>query len=293
MSEGREIDLWGSERVEDLARVMTAGAPHEDLTVDELLTACHEQAGMVWGFRDGHGAIAAGVAHDERKRRFGVIRLLVVHPDHRGSGRGSALLTLAEHWLQERSVEWIEWMGAVPFTLSPGLEPSSPLAAFAARRGYAPRGSLDWYRVPVAFRAPAPSGVTIRRTITDEDVTAVNMFAASLVPRRSDEVARALEHGTCHGAFLDDSGEVTLVGLSCHSVTRAGWCGPVVVAPAFRRRRIGHALLGQVCRDLMIAEFRSLEVPAVDPTADDLQAFIVAAGGERIRTTSTFQRHPA
>ena len=45
-----------------------------------------------------------------------------------------------------------------------------------------------------------------------------------------------------------------------------------------QRRGVGHALLGQVCRDLMIAEFPAAEVHGVDDPA--AEAFLVAAGAQ-------------
>jgi predicted N-acetyltransferase YhbS len=68
-------------------------------------------------------------------------------------------------------------------------------------------------------------------------------------------------------------------------VTRAGWVGPLAVAPDARRRGVGSALLGQICRDLMIAELPEAHVPGiVDPDAD---AFLRAVGAV-VRPT----RHP-
>ncbi len=141
--------------------------------------------------------------------------------------------------------------------------------------------------MPTSFRAAPPTGVVIRRVVHDDDVTAVILAVSAHWPRSSDEVARALDHGTCHGAFVaspadPDGRRGDLIGLGCHSVTRASWVGPLVVAAAERRRGVGHALLAQICRDLMIAEFPTAEVPGLRDAG--AEAFAVAAGGTLLRT---------
>jgi hypothetical protein len=77
------------------------------------------------------------------------------------------------------------------------------------------------------------------------------------------ETERAVEHGCCHGAFADSGpsgADGEAMGFACHSVSRAGWLGPMGTDPERRTAGIGHALVGQVCRDLMIAEYPSTEI---------------------------------
>jgi hypothetical protein len=42
-----ELVPWGADRVDDLVDLMLRAAADEDLTPDELLTACHERSGTV------------------------------------------------------------------------------------------------------------------------------------------------------------------------------------------------------------------------------------------------------
>jgi GNAT superfamily N-acetyltransferase len=135
--------------------------------------------------------------------------------------------------------------------------------------------------------------VVVRRAVRDDDVTTVTLAVASSWPRLSDEVARALDHGTCHAAFTavptdPAAGLGEVVGVGCHSVTRATWVGPLIVRPDRRRSGIGHALLGQICRDLMIADFGAAEVPGI--AADDAEAFLMAAGATRRRDHRTMAK---
>ncbi len=283
------MQQWGAERIDELTALVVASVPDDDLTADELLTACYDQPGVVLGDDDGTAVVALGVGRDADGVLVASLRLLAVHPDRRGSGLGSELLEEAERWASDRGAERLELGGVLPFALWPGVDPSSALVGVAARRGYVDRGELGSFAVPAGFRSDPPAGVAIRRAVRDDDVTAVTLAAASSWARRSDEIARALDHGTCHAAFATtptdpDGVHGEVVGLGCHSVTRATWVGPLVVAPGARRRGVGHALLGQICRDLMIADFPAAEVHGVaDP---DIEAFLGAAGarpGRRYR----------
>jgi GNAT superfamily N-acetyltransferase len=283
------VQQWGAERIDDLTALVAASVPDDDLTADELLTACYDHPGVVLGDSDGTAAVALGVGRDGDGVLVASLRLVAVHPDRRGSGLGSQLLEEAEGWATDRGAERLELGGLLPFALWPGVDPSSALIGVASRRGYADRGELRSFAVPAGFRAVPPAGVAIRRAVRDADVTAVTLAAASSWARRSDEIARALDHGTCHAAFVatptdPDGVHGELVGLGCHSVTRATWVGPLVVEPGARRRGVGHALLGQICRDLMIADFPAAEVHGV--AAPDVEAFLQAAGavpGRRYR----------
>ncbi len=275
------MQQWGADRIEELTALVAAGAPDEDLTADELLTACFEQPGVVLGPSDGTAAVAVGVGRDASGELIASVRLLVVRPDRRGVGLGGSLLDAAERWASERGAERIEIGGALPFPLWPGADASTGLVHLAGARGYEPVREFGSLELPSSFRAQPPEGVVVRRAVRDEDVTAVTLAVAGGWSRLSDEVARALDHGTCHAAFAapptDREGlRGDVLGVGCHSVTRATWVGPLVVRPADRRRGIGHALLAQVCRDLMIADFRTAEVP--DPADPGAEAFVVAAG---------------
>jgi GNAT superfamily N-acetyltransferase len=281
------LQQWGAERIEELTALVGAAAPEDDLTADELLTALYDQPGVVLALDGGSGVVAVGVGRDGS--------LVAVHPDHRRAGVGWALLEAAEGWAADRGAERIELGGLLAFPLWPGVDPASGLVSLAGRRGYVDVGELRAFAVPATFRAPEPVGVTVRRAVHDADVTAVNLAVASNWPRRSDEVARALDHGTCHAAFVASpthlegrGGEV--VGIGCHSITRATWVGPLVVRTEDRRRGVGHALLGQVCRDLMIADFGHAEVPGIAEGDVAAEAFLVAAGASATRSYRTMAR---
>jgi GNAT superfamily N-acetyltransferase len=267
-----EFEPWGADRVDDLVDLLLRVAPHEDLTADELLTACHEQSGLVVATADGESVVSVGTGRDIDGSLVASIRLLAVGREHQRTGRGSALLDHAEDWAAGRGATRIVAGGSLPFGLWPGVPEGSPLESLALARGYVLTTEWDAVEVPVSFRADPPEGVSIRRAVRDEDVTTVMLAAAAKWPRLSDEIARALEHGTCHVALAMSGGEETVVGVGCHSVTRAAWVGPLLVDSPRRRRGTGRALLGQICRDLMIAEFANVVV--ADVPSDEARAFL-------------------
>ncbi len=286
------MDRWGAERIEDLAAFVAEAMPDEDLTADEILTACYEQPGVVLGAADSTGVVAVGVGREPGGALVAVVRLLVVAHDAPGANTALALLRAAETWSSQRGVERVLLGGGLPFLLWPGVEPGGHLEAWALAAGFHPVGDATAHEVDVSFRSEPPDDVEVRRVVRDADVTAVTLAVAAAAPASSDEVARAVDHGTCHGAFArrpaTDPGAPSpddVLGIGCHSVTRAGWVGPLGVRPEQRRRGIGRSLLGQICRDLMIAEFPAAVVPDVDEVGS--AAFVRSSGG---RPTRVFRR---
>jgi len=270
-----ELIPWGADRVDDIVDLMLRVAADEDLTPDELHTACHERSGIVMASPDGESVIAVGVDRDVDGDLIASIRLVAVGPNVQRTGRGGALLDHAETWAAERGALRIHVGGELSFSLWPGVPVESPIAALCSARGYATHEFWQSYDVATSFRAEPPAGIVIRRAVHDEDVTRVLLAATSGWPRSADEIARALEHGTCHVALRGDADPV-VVGIGCHSITRAGWTGPVIVDESARRRGVGQALLGQICRDLMIAEFDRVVV--ADLPDDAARSFIESTG---------------
>lgn len=252
------MEHWGRERIGDLADLVAAALPDEELSADELLAAVHDDPGVVLAADDGEG-VAAGAVRVLDGVPTLVVKLLVVRPDRRRRGLGSRSLGALEAWGRERGAHRVV-VGGGPFGLWPGVGPGHVgLAPTLDRAGYRVAAVRRSARLAPNLRAEPPEGVEVRRAVTDTDVVAVLGAVAARQPRWSDEVARALEHGTCHVAVVD--GDVA--GLACHSVNRAGWVGPLGVVAGQQGRGIGRALLARVCRDLMIADFSVVEVPEV------------------------------
>ena len=269
---------WGPERLDELVERLALAMPADDLTADEVFTACFEQSGVV--LADDRGVVALGLGRAADARLVASVRLLITDGDPDDSGHH--LLGVAEEWARGRHAARLELGGGLPFTLWPGVDSSDAIHRVASERGFVEIDRFSAFGVPNTFRAQPPDGVDIRRARTDGELVAVTIAVAANWPQWSDEVARALEHSTCHMATeIDPEMGERVIGIGCHSVTRATWVGPFAVVAAHRRRRIGHALLGQICRDLMIAEFPIAEVPEV--SAAEIETFLRSAGAEPVR----------
>ena len=182
------MQQWGAERIEELTALVAAAAPDDDLTADELLTALYDQPGVVLGPDDGTGVVAVGVGRDPSGALVASLRLVAVHPEHRRSGVGDALLDAAEAWAADRGAERIELGGLLAFPLWPGVDPAGGLVDLAARRGYLDAGrdpglrrALDLPLVASRGRGDPPGRPRRRRHRGD--------------PRRGLELAPALRRG--------------------------------------------------------------------------------------------------
>jgi GNAT superfamily N-acetyltransferase len=256
------VDEWGRERAAELAALVEAAAPHEELSDDELLACCWDDPGVVLATPTGDGAVAA-VLRTWGRRRVGFVRLLAVHPGARRLGKGRDLLAAAEHWLVAEGAEEVRWGGSAPFYLWPGVDVRATAAlCLAEATGYRADGAELNLSCPTTFRAKAPEGVDVRRVLDDADVAAVLGFADEHWPHWRPELGRGVEQG---GAFAALGSTGSVVGFACHSVNRAGWIGPMATDPRRGRAGIGASLLSALCQDLMVAGRRDAEIAWVGP----------------------------
>jgi GNAT superfamily N-acetyltransferase len=267
--------------------------PEEELSLDELLAVGWDDPepgsrdeGVVLGTADGRGAVSVvvrafgddgdGDGDGDRDGdgggggrgvvRLGFVKLIAVHPDVRRGGIGHALMDAAEQWAWAHDAIELHLSGAAPFYFWPGVDATAlEMTCLAESRGYERSGSDINMAIPTAFRAEPPAGVDVRRVVSDADVAAVHAFVARVWPEWVAEMVRAVEHGCCHGAFSIGAGGDQAIGFACHSVCRAGWIGPMGTDPDVRAGGVGSALLGQLCRDLMIAEYAHAEICWVGP----------------------------
>lgn len=296
---------WGPERAADVAALLADAAPHEALTADELLACCWDDPGLVLGVDADGGAPGAGadavvaaVVRRAGDHAVGFVRLLAVHPGRRRAGLGRQLLAEAEAWLVAQGASELRLGGEAPFYLWPGVDVrATAMLCLAEAAGYEPMGAELDLSLPVTFRAPPPAGVEVRRVLDDADVAAVRALVDAAFPWWWPETARGIEGAGCLGAFATvedaaaDAGPPApggrALGFACHSVNRAGWLGPMGTDPADRHGGVGHALLGAVCQDLMVAGRRDVEVAWIGPVG-----FYAAAGASVSRVFRTLRRRP-
>lgn len=289
-ADGVTIERWGPERVADLADLVTAAAPGERLTADELLACCWEDPGLVLGTAGDPDGAAAAVVRPAGDVAIGFVRLLVVHPGRRRVGLGRRLLAAAEDWLFDQGVAEVRLGGSAPFYLWPGVDVQAlAMLCLAEAAGYEATGAELDLSMPTTFRAPVPEGVEVRRVLDDADVVAVRALVERQWPWWWPETARGIDGAGCFGAFGPTAGDAgadpAAIGFACHSVNRAAWLGPMGVDPAARGHGTGHALLGAVAQDLMVAGWRDLEVAWIGPVR-----FYAAAGASVSRVFRTYRR---
>jgi GNAT superfamily N-acetyltransferase len=257
------VNEWPSARAEELAALVAAALPAEELSADELLACCWEDPApsVVLASDDGAGAISASVgAHG-----IGFVKLVAVHPDERRRGTGRALLDAAHEWLRDsHGCTAVVAGAAAPFYLWPGVDVThlDALCLFEAA-GYHVTGSEVNMSVSTRFRADPPDGVRVVRAHDDDVVDRAMALVRREWPWWEAEVQRAIEHGCCHVALSSSSDDA--LGFACHSVNRAGWIGPMGTDPAQQHGGVGAALLGQLCRDLMVADYTAAEIAWVGP----------------------------
>lgn len=274
------MDEWDRERAPDLAALVAAALPGEELSADELLACCWDDpsSGAVLATGAGDGAVSVCM-QDRGERRVGFVKLVVVAPTKQRRGAGRELLGAAHDWLFDRGAHEVRVGAAAPFYLWPGCDVQhlGALCLFESF-GYWTSGGEVNMSCPTSFRADPPAGVTVARVVSDELTARAVALVTREWPGWEAEMRRAIEHGCCHVAIADgDDAGTPALGFACHSVNRAGWIGPMGTDPTRQHGGTGSALLGQLCRDLQAAEYDRAEIAWVGPVR-----FYAKAAGARV-----------
>jgi len=266
------VETWGSDKADALAELARVAMAAERLSADELLACCWEDPGVVLATPEGTGAVVATVRRWD-SLAIGYVKVLAVHPGARRLGVGRALLEAAEKWAVAEGAVEMYLGGSAPFYLWPGVDVRAlPMLCLAEAAGYQEMGAALNMSVPTTFRAAMPSGTEVVRVLEDELAARTEAMIGSIWPEWVAEARRAMEQGSCLVAVETATGAV--VGFACHSVNRAAWFGPTGTDPAHRHRGIGLGLLGEVCKDLMVASYGDTEICWLGPLG-----FYSSAGG--------------
>lgn len=282
---------WTGADLPALISVVDAAFPSENLTADEVLSACFEgpDPSIVLGLPDGEGAVAVVACPSEEGPLASVV-LLGVAPGARGEGRGRRLLQAAEEWAFDGALANRLWAGGpAPFLLWPGVDVQwIPALCLLESAGYRDDASVLVLSFPSSYRAATPPHIELRRVVGDDDADLAMRLCSAQWPASIGPVGRAIEHATCFLAVAQAaSGEQGApAGLVCHSVNRTGWVGPIAVTSAQQRRGIGSALLSAVAADLRVAGVREAHVCPGRPA----HFFARAAGATTSRVFLRFSR---
>ena len=204
----------------------------------------------------------------------GWVSLLAVHPAYQRRGIGTALLARAEQYLraQQRTVITL---GGDPNHFLPGVPAGGGTLEFFRRAGYVfVDDAYDLRRTIGTPAAPMPgspppveSGVMIR-PLEEADTAGLLTFLDEVFPGRwRYTVGRVLQHGGSIGDVMGVVSGARVVGFAQlyhpHSRwigpsvawtwgrgRRTGGLGPMGLAPSFRGRGLGLALLDRSVRHL-------------------------------------------
>ena len=194
----------------------------------------------------------------------GSVRALVVAPERRRAGVGTALMDALEADLRQRGASVVRLVEAAPTYLTPGVDVRNEGSlAFAATRGYRDLGEAvnlgvdlgadDW-RTEADDARLAAEAVEVRRAAEADRPTLAALLRAHWPAWQAEaDAALALGPPALHLALRD--GDV--LGFAAHSANNAalGWFGPMGTAPEARGLGIGAVLLRRCLADLRDAGF--------------------------------------
>jgi GNAT superfamily N-acetyltransferase len=203
----------------------------------------------------------------ERERLCGLVaaagrwvKLLLVHPEQRRRGLGTALLAEVAAWAEPGAkLRVADHPGNY---LTPGVDPRyEDGLAFLRARGFVEVGEAVNLRVrlaqnPLATRVHAralearcASGYRIRRAVREDAPALAAMITAAFAPAQAFEIARALEVAGVHIAATV-AGEPVAFAAHDGNNRGLGWFGPAGTLPPHRRKGLGECLLAHALADV-------------------------------------------
>ncbi|MFC7180475.1 GNAT family N-acetyltransferase [Kitasatospora paranensis] len=229
--------------------------------------------------------------------RSGHLNLLAVHPEHRGLGRGRALLAALERRLAAEEVARLVVRGNPPNYAWPGIDIRyTPAVCLAESSGYV-RGQ-EGLNMRVDLRAApldtaqdeqrlARAGVAVRR-LRAEDEPAFRQWMLHWGGAWEGEGAKALSYDPPRGhvAVRDEPDGARFVGFACWGVNRLSWFGPMGTESSERGLGVGTVLLRRCLAD---QRAEGLEVAEIGWTAP-IHFYALAVGATLGRVFWTYTK---
>jgi GNAT superfamily N-acetyltransferase len=254
------VTEWDVGTLDRLVTLCRLALPDENLTPDELRACCFDD-GIVFGTSGGDGAVSV-CTRDVGDQRTAYLKLLVVAPEAQRHGIGRKLLDAATGWAGETGAREFLLGPSAPFYLWPGIDVTmTAMLTLAESAGFHVRGDALNMSSSTSFRSAPPASVDVCSVTSAAQADALVELASVHWPNWVAELSRAVEHGTCIGAWERDHA----LAFACHSVNRAGWVGPIATDPRQQGRGIGAALMGELCRDLDSRGLDTAEIAWVGP----------------------------
>ena len=166
------------------------------------------------------------------------IRLLAVDPDHRGNGRGRALVQAAEEWAREAGHRSLITGADPPYFLWPGVPSTETALLCLFERSHYARTETNFNMDVDLARIPAdPGGHQLARSADRDEV---DVWTQSHWSSWRPEALRALDKGNLV-ISREDGGTIT--AFCAFEVNRSGLLGPVAVRPELMGQGKGRAAL--------------------------------------------------
>jgi GNAT superfamily N-acetyltransferase len=225
------LDGLGVEDLPAIAALVDAGVdrPHSEA---ELRTSLFdvERPALV------RGDPTVGVVATVERRGQWHVRLLVVHPRHRGQGFGSELLAASEADVRAAGGDAITVGTDAPDYLYSGVDTreTALLSLLESRRYRMVMVTYDM-RVDLATLPPAPDVIEASPAARQE----VSDWLHANWPNWWEEAIRSFDKGSF--VFTRDAEGIN--GFCAWNANRTGWLGPMAVRPDGRQHGVGTPLL--------------------------------------------------
>ena len=211
--------------------------------------------------------LAVGDVRTRNDATFASLKILVVHPDHRGRRIATQMLGEIEREAGARGAERIVVCDGWPLYFFDGINCRQTEALiFFQRRAYESIGYGFHLQTPLKRNSliaqadpPLPEGVTVRRACPedrDRTLAAIEgMFSKAWWFETS--LAFRAPQPTVHVAERDG----VVVGFADYDATNFGLFGPTGVHESLRGRKVGAVLLRRCLRDMQALSYPYALIP--------------------------------